>query len=63
MFRLVAMLWWLGLLVQLGIAFFIMVAGSTGSVAAAVLWIGWGTLVVHYLCARESWVGGSTESV
>ncbi|NIJ05504.1 hypothetical protein FHR78_002045 [Frigoribacterium faeni] len=47
------MLWWLGLPVHLGIAFFIMVAGSTGSVPAAVVWIGWGTLVVHYFVRRR----------
>lgn len=52
MFRLVAVLWWFALLFHLGVAFFIMVAGSQGAEPAAVVWVGWGTLVAHFFVRR-----------
>jgi hypothetical protein len=53
MFRLVAVLWWFGLVFHFGIAFLVMIAGSQGAVPAAVVWILWGTLVLHYFVRRR----------
>ena len=53
MFRLVAVLWWFGLVFHFGIAFFVMIAGSQGIVPAAVEWVLWGTLVLNYFVRRR----------